>query len=105
MPRYYNRYESFLEDGESKLLPFLKIEEKNTDQRVKYDSTKRLDIISDDYYNSPYYGWLIMLANPKYGGLEFEIPDGVIIRIPFPLESAMQRYEDSVTKHRNLFGI
>jgi hypothetical protein len=105
MARYYDRYESFLKNGEYRLLPFLKIPKKNTDQRVKYDSTKRLDIISDDYYGSPYYGWLILLANPQYGGLEFEIPDGAVITIPFPLELSLQQYQEAVTKHRNLFGI
>jgi hypothetical protein len=25
------------------------------------------------YYNNPYGGWLIMLANPEFGGLEFNI--------------------------------
>jgi hypothetical protein len=105
MARYYDRYESFLKNGKSKLLPFLRIPSKNTDQRVKYDSTKRLDIISDDYYGSPYYGWLILLANPQYGGLEFDIPDGAIITIPFPLELSLQQYQEAVTNHRNLFGI
>ena len=105
MARYYDRYESFLIDGKYRLLPHLRISEKNTDQKVKYDSTKRLDIISDDYYGSPYYGWLILLANPQYGGLEFDIPDGAIITIPFPLELSLQQYQEAVTNHRNLFGI
>jgi hypothetical protein len=36
------------------------------------------------YYNNPYGGWLIMLANPEFGGLEFNIPNQTVIRIPFP---------------------
>jgi len=105
MPRYYDRYESFRADGNVKLLPFLKIAPKSTDQKIKYDGTKRLDIISDDYYGSPYYGWLILLANPQFGGVEFDIPDGTILNIPFPLELSLQQYQQAVTRHRNLFGI
>ena len=105
MARYYDRYENFKNNGKLKNLPFLPIPPKNTDQKVKYDSTKRLDIISDDYYGSPYFGWLILLANPEFGGLEFDIPDGTILRIPFPLEPSLQQYQTAVTRHKNLFGI
>lgn len=105
MARYYDRYESFRVNGGVKILPYLPVPNKNTDQRVKYDGKKRLDIISDDYYGSPYFGWLILQANPEYGGLEFDIPDGAILTIPFPLELSLQQYQDAVTRYRNLFGI
>jgi hypothetical protein len=37
------------------------------------------------------YDWLILYANPDYL-IEFDIPDGTIIRIPFPLERALSEY-------------
>jgi hypothetical protein len=45
-----------------------------------------------------------MLANPEYGGLEFNIPDMTLIRIPFPFESAVTRYITAVTIHKTLYG-
>ena len=32
---------------------------------------------------SPYFGWLIMQANPEYGGSEIDIPDNTTLKIPF----------------------
>jgi hypothetical protein len=45
-----------------------------------------------------------MLANPEFGGLEFNIPDSSIIRIPFPFESAVNRYITQVSNHKLLYG-
>ena len=45
-----------------------------------------------------------MLANPEFGGLEFNIPDSTIIRIPFPYDSAVSRYMTQVTLHKQLYG-
>ena len=39
-----------------------------------------------------------MQANPSYGGFEFSIPDGAIFRIPYPIDSAINRYESSINK-------
>ena len=45
-----------------------------------------------------------MLANPEYGGLEFNIPDMTLIRVPFPFDSAVGRYITQVTNHKILYG-
>jgi hypothetical protein len=37
-----------------------------------------------------------MMANPQFGSMEFDIPDNVLFRIPYPLTTALIRYEDSV---------
>jgi hypothetical protein len=103
--RYYDRYEEFRENGKVKILPFIRIPRKSTDQQVKYNGRTRLDIISDDYYNSPNFGWLIMQANPEFGGLEFNIPDGAIINVPFPLNESLQQYEREIKRYINLYGI
>lgn len=105
MPQYYDRYEKFRIDGSIKPLPFIRIPENNTDKTVVYKlGETRLDILSQKYYNNPYHGFLIMLANPKYGGLEFDIKDGDVIRIPYPFESALERYIAQVNRYKELYG-
>ncbi len=64
-----------------------------------------MDLLSYKYYEDPNYGWLIMLANPEYGGLEFEIPDGASILIPYPLETTIQLYNNEVSKYSTYYGI
>lgn len=102
--RYYDRYEEFRSNGNVRVLPFLKIPRKNTDQQITYNGSKRLDIISNDYYNSPNFGWLILQANPEYGGLEFDIPDGAVLSIPYPLNESLQQYERAIIRYKNLYG-
>jgi len=64
----------------------------------------RLDILSQKYYNNPYHGWLILLANPQYGGLEFDIKNREVLRIPFPFNSAVERYLNEVENYKSLYG-
>jgi len=105
MGQYFDRYEQFKDNGQMKPIPGLKIPEAGTDKKVVYNLNKsRLDKFSQDYYNNPYHGFLIMLANQKYGGLEFDIPDKAVIRIPFPFESAIERYLNEVKKYKALYG-
>lgn len=102
--QYFDRYASFRRDSEVKQLPFIKIPPKGTDKKVVYRGYKRLDKISQDYYGSPYYGWLILLANPQFGGMEFDIPEDTVLRIPFPLMESLQEYQDKVNKYIRLNG-
>ena len=82
--QYYDRYQQFKSNGKYKMIPFIKLEPKSTDKTVVYFSQRtRLDKLSQEYYGNPYHGWLILLANPKYGGVEESIPNNEIIRIPF----------------------
>ena len=105
MANYFDRYEKFRSNGQVGLIPGIKIIESPTDKKVVYKLNKsRLDKLSQTYYNNPYHGFLIQLANPKYGGLEFDIPDGAVIRVPFPFESAIERYINEVKKYKALYG-
>ena len=63
----------------------------------------RLDIISHTYYGNPNYDWLIMMANPEYGSMEFNIPNNAQIRIPYPLDMTIQEYEARIKKHFDLY--
>jgi hypothetical protein len=104
--RYYDRYQNFRINNEVKVLPFIKINKRASDIIIGYRKNKtRLDIVSNTYYGTPYYGWLILSANPEYGGLEFDIPDNAEIRVPFPLISALQDYQQAVNNYDVLYSI
>jgi len=101
---YFDRYEKFRLNGEVSTLPFINLTPKPTDKRVVYKlGETRLDKLSQMYYNNPYHGFLIMLANPEYGGLEFDINDGDIIRIPFPFNETLEDYNNQVEIFKKLY--
>jgi hypothetical protein len=105
MARYFDRYENFRFNGGMKPIPGIKISKEGTDKSVIYKlGDTRLDILSNSYYNSPYYGWLILSANQEYGGLEFLIPDQSQIIIPFPFESGISRYINAINNYNTLYG-
>ena len=99
----YDRYTLFRENGDFKIVPCGKIEPKDSDFFELYKKNEtRLDLLSYKYYNDPNYGWLIMQANPEYGSMEFEIPDGAELRIPYPLNVSIDSYELSIRKYYEL---
>lgn len=100
---YYNRYASFMKNSEVMAgVPFIPIKAASTDIKLKYNKkTMRMDTLSYKYYGDPNYGWLIMQANPECGGYEFSINDGVTINVPYPLDSALARYESGVAKWKS----
>ena len=105
MAIYLDRYDKFKDNGSMKPIPGIKIETYSTDKNVVYKiGETRLDILSQKYYNAPYYGWLILLANPQYGGLEFSIKNREVLRIPYPFNSAVERYLNAVENYRILYG-
>ena len=102
---YYDRYQQFKVDGKYKPLPFIKIKPKSSDKTVLYEKQiSRMDKLSQLYYGNPYHGWLIMLANPQYGGVEGDIPNNEIIRIPFPFKDSLQQYIRAVQRYETLYG-
>ena len=87
------------------MIPFIKITPKQSDKTVVYHSQRtRMDKLSQQYYDNPYHGWLIMLANPQYGGVEENIPDNEIIRIPYPFRDSLQQYIEAVNEYERLYG-
>ena len=100
----FNRYIPFSSDGKIEIVPFVSIRKKSTDKTIIYKkNTMRLDKLSYDYYRNPDYAWLIMQANPEYGSIENFIPDGVILRIPFPLEETINLYLNDITTYKELY--
>jgi hypothetical protein len=103
--QYYNRYNNFIINGEQTVVPYINLPSKTTDKRYIYKvGQSRLDKISQQYYDSPTFGWLIMLANPIYGGQEWQIPDGSILTIPFPLVASLQDYNNELNNHFFYYG-
>jgi hypothetical protein len=103
--QYYDRYENFITDGSFRIVPGIEIPIKGSDKYVQYKKGKdRLDKYSQEYYNSPLYGWLILQANPTLSSLEFEIPDNAFIRIPFPLTTSLQDYKRGIELYNLYYG-
>tara|TARA_R100001163_G_C4949544_1_gene117914 strand:- start:300 stop:617 length:318 start_codon:yes stop_codon:yes gene_type:complete len=102
---YYNRYSEFVVNGDYIIVPQVKIPAKSSDRKISYKVGKtRLDKLSQQFYDSPYYGWLIMQANPSYGGQEWNIPDGAIITVPFPLMQSLQDYKTNLDQYFLYYG-
>lgn len=102
---YFDRYQFFEEDGTFKIVPGIEIPIKSSDKYHQYKKTKdRLDKLSQEFYNTPTFGWLIMTANPSCGTNEFDIPDNFILRIPYPLVSTLQDYKTSIELYNLYYG-
>lgn len=102
---YYNRYSDFLINGQQTVVPFVKLPTKVTDKAYIYKvGRSRLDVVSQEYYGSPVFNWLILQANPQFGGLENNIYDGAILIIPFPLIPSLQDYKAALENHFYYYG-
>lgn len=100
----YDRYSKFRADNKIEMVPFVEIPLQSGDQYIEYRrGHTRMDLLSNEYYGSPNYGWLIMQANPEYGSMEFSIPDLSVIRIPLPLDSALIAYRAGIDKYKKLY--
>jgi hypothetical protein len=99
----FDRYNMFKSNGKFEIVPFIKIAKKNTDKYVTFERSRmQLDKLSYKFYDTPDFGWLIMQANPEYGSIENFIPDGVTLRIPYPLEDTLNLYLNAITKHKEM---
>ena len=103
--QYYNRYNEFLINGQQNVVPFVTLPSKTTDKNYIYKvGQSRLDKISQQYYDSPFFGWLILQANPQFTGMETNIPDGSILTIPFPLLTSLQDYKNELDNYFFYYG-
>lgn len=101
----YNRYSDFLIDGEQTVVPYINLPSKSTDKKYIYKvGMTRMDKVSQQYYGTPTFGWLILLGNPTYGGQEWNIPDGSIIIIPYPLVTSLQDYKNELENYFFYYG-
>ena len=103
--QYYNRYTGFLVEGKQTTVPFVDIPAKTSDKKFVYKvGVSRLDKVSQQYYRTPYFGWLILMANPTFGGQEWNIVDGSILTIPYPLVTSLQDYKGALTNYFFYYG-
>lgn len=104
MATTFDRYSQLRKNGEIRIVPGIKLDKKYSDYYEIYRSGfTRLDILSNKYYGSSGYWWLILLANPEYGSMEFEIPNNSEIRIPYPLDETLNEYTTKINIHNNLY--
>jgi hypothetical protein len=105
MYSYYDRYKNFLINGQQIVVPFISMAQKNSDKQYIYkENVSRLDKVSFEYYGTPLFIWLILSANPKFGGLESNIPDGSVLTIPFPLVTSLQDYNSQLENYFFYYG-
>lgn len=103
MPAYFNRYKVFNQQNNiPTIVPFLKIADKPTDRVIIWGEGERLDNISDDYYGTPFFDWLIMQKNSHLGMDEFEWEYGSTVIIPYPLETSINQYVEAYERYRLL---
>ena len=98
----YNRYAILKNgDGTTNSMPFVKLPTNSSDKFEIWNSEfSRLDKLSQKYYGNPFYDFLILYGNYQYTS-EFDIPDGALIRIPFPLNKAKADYESFLITYKN----
>lgn len=103
---YYNRYKQMRVGDSEFLMPRVIIPKAPSDKVKVYEKgITRFDKLSEDYYDNPLHGFLIMCANPQIGAMEFDIENGTVLTIPFPFESALTRYNDALKEHIRLEGL
>lgn len=103
--QYYDRYNDYIKDETFRMIPNIEIPIKSTDKYLQYKKGKdRLDKISQEFYGSPLYGWLILQANPFLKSVEFEINDNVFLRIPYPLVPTLQDYKQGIEIYKLYYG-
>ena len=84
-----NFYDYLKKNNEFKNMPAITISIRETDKHVTYNKkTTRIDRIAGDIYEDETVGRIIMWANPDYT-YEFDIPDGTVIRVPFPYDDVV----------------
>lgn len=94
----YDRYQILKNnDGSIDMPPYVNIPVSPADKyEAWHDGFSRMDLLSNKFYNNPLYDFIIMYANPQFIS-EFDIPDGTVIRIPFPLSRAILIFENTLT--------
>jgi hypothetical protein len=96
----FDRYASVRINGDLEQLPFIEIPEHPNDKYIEFiegSKKTRFDVLAEKYYANATLGFFILMANPEYLS-EHDIPDGKIIRIPFPKDRIIQLYNDNIKR-------
>ena len=82
-------------------MPPMEITPRRTDLSFEYSkSSNRFDRIAANVYGDDELGVLIRWANPEYD-LEFDIPNGSVIRVPLPLDAVLEEVFDKIERRKN----
>ena len=73
------------------------------DRYKAFRTDGKISVLSGKWHSG--YDWLILMANPELGNMEFEIPDGSIMRIPYPLNTTLESYSNQIEKFNKLYGL
>lgn len=96
-----NFYKSLKDNDSLKDMPPVKIKSRKTDKFIVYNKNlMRLDFIAGEIYEDETLWRLIMWGNPEYT-IEFDIPAGTIIRIPYPLKEVLSEVNDFIATNRD----
>ena len=74
---YFDRYGDFKKNGKMRFIPFIKLTKKQSDLKIIWKKTKRL---------------------------EFDIPENAVLTIPFPLMDSLQDYQNKTNMYFNQNG-
>ena len=92
MSRYSNVFD--IKTAKDNIPPVKEISNRESDIYIQFNSTDRLDLVSHRVYGDPQYWWIILGANDYQ--LEFDIVDGELLRIPYPLVDVLNEIRESV---------
>lgn len=92
-----NRYKGLIYNGKVRYIPLCTFSRRQSDKfEVFKKGVTTMDKLSYKYYGDVDYQWIIMMANQGYGSLEYEIPDGAVIRIPYPIDDVLNEYNNKI---------
>ena len=90
--RYNNVYK--VRSATQAIPPLGTVVDRETDLYIPYNGADRLDTISYRVYGDPQYWWVILAANEYQ--IEFDIIEGEILRIPYPLTDVLNDMRDNI---------
>ena len=97
----YNVYGDFIDNDIISFVPPIIVPISQSDKYRIWRQGDSIDAIATEYYDNPIMGRVIIGANLEHGLNETEYPNGVVIRIPYPKQRALQLYYEKVQQYIN----
>jgi len=98
----FHKFLFSIKENELNNMPPIQIDRRGTDKYIEYNrNLTRIDRISGNVYEDETLGKIIMWANPEYD-YEFNIPNGTILRVPFPKNAVLQEITQKINLQKNL---
>lgn len=95
----FNIYDYFERD---EIIPFFLISKRSTDKFEKWrEGISSFDFISYKYYGNSLLSYILKNANPEFID-ENNIPDGSVIRIPFPFDLVKSELQIKIEEYKQL---